>query len=1274
MKIYSNTDKLILDVPVTDDSYRYYELGVEDYIECEFHLNELVGIPTGARIGYDGEVYTLYIAPQVEKLNDHSYRYTARFEGYMGMLKRYIFHNIPDGRVSFSLTATPAEHLKMILDNMNERDGETSYGKQWRDNDKQCVAADAKTISYDKLNCLEALQLMAAEFETEFEVIRVVKRGFVNDSFVVIDRYYDIVVKKVAYGKDAPLKLSYGKGNGFREDISRVAENESAPVGVMWAKGGDRNINAASYGHTTLQLPAGLYGYADGKLYNELDIHLPANAQLFVVPDGKNYVQRKGSTNAVEACIDCSDIYPHREGEVTKAGVEGNDNAYYAIVDDTIPDDLNYDDYKINGQEPTIVFQSGMLAGKEFRINGYNHTYRKFVIAQQAIDGVYMPSDEFPVTAGDKYAIYGISVPEAFITEASRAMLVKAIEELLRVEQPRYLYTGQIDGIWAKNDWTTKRQNLRVGGYIEYDELGAQNTLLRIEAVKEYLNNPYSLELTFGDRSLKPRYRISTLVSTSESMTISAQESSKQQLINASATTSAASLDKAIIALRGSEKDTAEDLTIYGGRAFAKEQADGVLGTKTDVAGKLTVNGTRNYIDTIFSPIIKGNKSLIGLLFFGGSNVSTDIYVPNYLALFDPSLDFMTRYDVDDNDKVRNPPNYESAYYVKITTSNYTNYIGAVIAIEVDVTSDEFTDAFGYALHAGDWLVASPYGWKKISGSDVGGSNGVDFEEVKNWVETKLESYAKMSTEQPLQDSILIYDSDNQIKGSDVQISTTVQDIEYGENSKIPTCGQVAEFVEGAISQIAPGSGGGITEETDPVFSVSPAADITEAKIIEWDNKVDKVEGKGLSTNDYTEEDKTQIDSVTKKTDSIENKDISEKDDGIIIEDNDGVEVIKITATTETIHRSEQRWESDDGLEVFAKIDEDGIDGKVSRIIPAITMPIVVEPDSDIVDEGYASPIGRNNVIRANWSAENKYTYYDFIAHYYDIYIGVSDGYSVSKKSLGSDASNSGYELFEYDFCPLNYKKVVMISAGMNTCETGALWGLATFIKAIMTSEEEGFKFLRENVRFKIIPMICPSSFDKDTLAYPNSNGVRINKNFDYCRNWYNITDSTKGEYPDSEVESRILKKWLNDNAWEADLYIDCHQDPDKNVSQEKELTVVICSDSATNSKLRECFPALVQFYRDKGYIAPDISPNTYSWVEVGNNYPKTKYAKDICGIPSLMIEQYCSSTMYGSDGNTINDVAGIKNYVTMLRLYTFAILSGGEKVINCGNISRLTK
>lgn len=50
------------------------------------------------------------------------------------------------------------------------------------------------------------------------------------------------------------------------------------------------------------------------------------------------------------------------------------------------------------------------------------------------------------------------------------------------------------------------------------------------------------------------------------------------------------------------------------------------------------------------------------------------------------------------------------------------------------------------------------------------------------------------------------------------------------------------EQVEGFLDQIANGEiGGGIETETDPIFSASPAASITDAKKTEWDNKQDKI-------------------------------------------------------------------------------------------------------------------------------------------------------------------------------------------------------------------------------------------------------------------------------------------------------------------------------------------------------------------------------------------------------------------------------------------------
>lgn len=79
------------------------------------------------------------------------------------------------------------------------------------------------------------------------------------------------------------------------------------------------------------------------------------------------------------------------------------------------------------------------------------------------------------------------------------------------------------------------------------------------------------------------------------------------------------------------------------------------------------------------------------------------------------------------------------------------------------------------------------------------------------------------------------------------------------------------EQVEGFLDQIANGEiggGGGIAVETDPIFLESPAASITEAKKTEWDNKVDKVSGKQLSTEDFTSALKTKLEGLSNYDDT----------------------------------------------------------------------------------------------------------------------------------------------------------------------------------------------------------------------------------------------------------------------------------------------------------------------------------------------------------------------------------------------------------------------
>lgn len=78
------------------------------------------------------------------------------------------------------------------------------------------------------------------------------------------------------------------------------------------------------------------------------------------------------------------------------------------------------------------------------------------------------------------------------------------------------------------------------------------------------------------------------------------------------------------------------------------------------------------------------------------------------------------------------------------------------------------------------------------------------------------------------------------------------------------------EQIEEILDSVANGEvgGGGITAETDPIFSASPAASITEEKKTEWDNKVDKVSGKQLSTEDFTSTLKSKLEGLNNYDDT----------------------------------------------------------------------------------------------------------------------------------------------------------------------------------------------------------------------------------------------------------------------------------------------------------------------------------------------------------------------------------------------------------------------
>lgn len=501
MRIYNTDGTAYLDIAVNDESFRYRELQGEGYVQLSFDLPTYVELPVGSYIIVDDARYTLLDAATIASEHTRSYKYTARFEASQSLLKLYCFRNAVDGRLKFPLTAKPIEHLQMLIDNLAPRDAMWSIG--------DCIDAAEKLINYDYLSCYDALDLIAATFETEWEVVGGV-----------------ISLHKVEYHRHEPLALAYGKDKGLLPGVGRSIFGNERPIGTVYPQGGERNIDPSKYGNKTLILPKSKSIGYDGYRFSDEALYDASKGVEYVTSlDGRAVRRFVPTTNVTEGSLDCTDIYPHRVGKVTKVVVRDASKNFYDICDDTIPDALNFWDYRIAGETMTIVFQSGMLAGKEFSVSYYAHTdagfngSRRFEIEPQAYDGRVMPGEEFVPSVGDEYVIYGIALPDAYIVDdatksgASWDMFRRCVKHLYENEKPAYSFTGELDPKFIKRHNIHDR--LRVGAYISFTNEGFQPEpmLMRVASVKDYINAPHKVEIYINERAFTPTTHRKLIVS-----------------------------------------------------------------------------------------------------------------------------------------------------------------------------------------------------------------------------------------------------------------------------------------------------------------------------------------------------------------------------------------------------------------------------------------------------------------------------------------------------------------------------------------------------------------------------------------------------------------------------------------------------------------------------------------------------------------------------------------------------------------------------------------
>lgn len=495
-----------LEVQPNDSSYRYRSLMAKPQLVLKFSLPRYVEIPVGAYCDYMGERYFLNAPQNIKKQGTRHIEYTLNMGTRQDNMALYKMRNSVDKRLKYSMCAKPHEFIAEIVANLNERDGAGVW------NVGTCIDANEKTIEFNHTNIDSALSQVAETFETEWEIVGTT-----------------IHLHKVEYYKSDPLPLSYGKENGFMPGVGRTTPSNELPIKRLYVQGGDRNIDRSEYGSPELLLPKSQSLGYDGTHFSDEQGYNANIGHIYTSDANGYYIERSDviSDAVKEDSLDCSEHYPSRVGKVTSVIAVKPAKNFYDFIDNTIPADLNINDYIIEGETPTIVFQSGMLAGeKEFEFK-YKHSERRFEIVPQEIDGQTMPNATFIPAVNDTYAIFGIMLPPSYICDnaakegASWDMMREAIRHLWENENQKFTFTGTLQSLYAKRNWINIGGKLIVGGYVHFSDTQfvPDGVDIRITGIKDFLTSPYS-----------PTVEISNNV-TGQSLTSKLREIDSQEVI-----------------------------------------------------------------------------------------------------------------------------------------------------------------------------------------------------------------------------------------------------------------------------------------------------------------------------------------------------------------------------------------------------------------------------------------------------------------------------------------------------------------------------------------------------------------------------------------------------------------------------------------------------------------------------------------------------------------------------------------------------------------------
>ena len=461
LTIYDKYGQVKAEVAADDSSTQQKEVQGDNVLTLSFTYYEHVALDVNDCTDFMGERYWLTEKYKPAQKSEGEWEYDLKLYGIESLVGRFLVLETTDGDAEpvFTLTATPREHVAMIVKCINDGMDHTT---DWKVG--QVDGTELVVIDYEGKYCDEALKEIAEKVGGKAE-------WWIEGQTVNVCR--------CEHGDE--ITLGYGKG---LTSLERDTSNTNKFYTRLFPIGSTRNIAPEKYGHSRLMLPG-------GQKYEELHtdeygIHDHYEKDAF----SGIYPRRTGTVSGVRA-VDTRDE-------------DGNAFTIYYFRDDTLNFDPN--DYELAGETKRVSFQGGELAGlgtdddHYFEVN-YDSDTREFEIITiwPYDDDTQLPGGNLVPKAGDTYILWNVRMPDEYYPLAEEEFLTAVNEYNEEHWRDIGVYKAPTDHVWIEDNkadlYVGRRVKLESEKY--FPETGFRSS--RITKITRKVNLPSQMDIEISD-------------------------------------------------------------------------------------------------------------------------------------------------------------------------------------------------------------------------------------------------------------------------------------------------------------------------------------------------------------------------------------------------------------------------------------------------------------------------------------------------------------------------------------------------------------------------------------------------------------------------------------------------------------------------------------------------------------------------------------------------------------------------------------------------------